>query len=42
MHMGFEGPAGIKGKEEFVLSEFRRLRDEIKPAFYKFYHDFLV
>ena len=42
MHPGFEDQAKIKGKEEFVLSEFRKLRDEIRSAFNKFNHDFLI
>jgi arsenate reductase len=37
LHMGFEDPAEVRGTEEFVLSEYRRLRDQIKSAFQKFY-----
>lgn len=37
LHMGFEDPSGAEGSEVFVLSEFRRIRDEIKEEFSKFY-----
>jgi arsenate reductase len=39
LHMGFEDPAKVKGTEEFVLQEFRRIRDEIKTVFHKFYNE---
>ena len=39
LHIGFEDPADAKGTEEEILSEFRRIRDEIKNDFYKFYED---
>ena len=39
IHMGFEDPSHASGTEDFVLSEFRRARDEIKNAFYKLYID---
>jgi arsenate reductase (thioredoxin) len=41
LHMGFEDPSNVSGTEEFVMNEFRRTRDEIQIAFYKFYNDFL-
>ncbi|MEN8137215.1 MAG: arsenate reductase ArsC [Bacteroidota bacterium] len=37
VHIGFDDPAEATGSDEFVLSEFRRIRDEIKRDFYKFY-----
>lgn len=37
LHMGFEDPSRARGTDEFISSEFRRIRDEIKEAFYKFY-----
>lgn len=37
LHMGFEDPSHAKGTEEFILSEFYRVRDEIKEKFYKLY-----
>ncbi|MCK5846481.1 MAG: arsenate reductase ArsC [Bacteroidales bacterium] len=36
IHMGFEDPDEVKGSSEFILSEFRRIRGEIKTAFIKF------
>jgi arsenate reductase len=40
-HMGFEDPSGTIGSEKFILNEFRRIRDEIKTEFFKFYKDYL-
>ena len=37
LHMGFEDPSRATGTNEFILSEFRRIRDEIKKEFYSFY-----
>jgi arsenate reductase (thioredoxin) len=37
LHLGFEDPSKTIGSDEFVLSEFRRVRDKIKDQFYKFY-----
>lgn len=37
LHMGFEDPSRARGTDEYISSEFRRIRDEIKEAFYKFY-----
>jgi len=37
LHIGFEDPAEVEGDEAFVLSEFRRIRDEIKRDFKAFY-----
>ncbi len=39
LHIGFEDPADATGTEEEILSEFRRIRDEIKNDFYKFYKE---
>ena len=42
LHMGFDDPSHSIGTEEFIESEFRRVRDEIKEGFYDFYlHDIL-
>jgi arsenate reductase len=35
--MGFEDPAKIVGSEEFIFSEFRRIRDQIEQKFKQFY-----
>ena len=37
LHMGFEDPSHAKGTEEFIMTEFRRIRDQIKTAFLDFY-----
>ena len=37
IHIGFDDPAEAIGTEEFVFSEFRRIRDGIKRDFSKFY-----
>ncbi len=38
LHMGFEDPSHVTGTDEFILSEFRRIRDEIRTQFHEFYH----
>lgn len=42
LHFGFKDPSNIIGSEEFIMNEFRRIRDEIKNTFNKFYNDFLI
>ena len=37
LHMGFEDPSKATGTNEYILSEFRRVRDEIKNCFYTLY-----
>lgn len=37
LHIGFDDPSHAIGTEEFIRSEFIRVRDEIKDRFYKFY-----
>jgi arsenate reductase len=37
LHIGFEDPTHVTGTDEFIWSEFRRVRDEIRRGFYKFY-----
>lgn len=37
LHIGFDDPSHVTGSEEFIKSEFRRVRDEIKEGFYKLY-----
>ena len=39
LHMGFRDPSHATGTEDFIFSEFRGVRDEIKKAFYKIYID---
>jgi len=35
--MGFDDPSKATGTDKFILSEFRRVRDEIKEGFWKLY-----
>lgn len=37
LHIGFDDPSHAVGTDEFIMSEFYRVRDEIKKEFYKFY-----
>lgn len=37
LHIGFDDPSHAVGTDEFIWSEFRRVRDEIKTGFYSFY-----
>lgn len=39
VHIGFDDPAEANGTEEQILGEFRRIRDEIREDFYRFYKD---
>jgi arsenate reductase len=39
LHIGFEDPSDTKGTEEFIMNEFRRIRDEIKNKFQFFYNN---
>ena len=41
-HLGFEDPAEVTGTEEFILSEFSRIRDEIKRDFTDFYKNLKI
>lgn len=42
LHIGFEDPAEAVGTEQEIISVFRRVRDEIKKEFNKFYMDSLA
>ena len=37
LHIGFDDPSHAVGSDEFIWSEFHRVRDEIKERFYKLY-----
>lgn len=37
LHIGFDDPSDAVGTPEFIHSEFNRVRDEIKKAFYELY-----
>lgn len=39
VHIGFEDPADAKGTEEEVMPVYRKVRDEIKKEFFKFYQN---
>ncbi|HLO90587.1 MAG TPA: arsenate reductase ArsC [Lentimicrobium sp.] len=39
LHIGFEDPSKAIGTYDFVMSEFRRVRDLIKSEFYEFYQE---
>lgn len=39
LHMGYDDPTFTKGTDVYILSEFRRVRDEIKAGFFKFYEE---
>ena len=36
LHIGFDDPSHATGSDEFIWSEFIRVRDEIKRGFYQF------
>ena len=42
INIGFEDPADAIGTEEEVLSVFRRVRDEIREEFFRFYKNKIV
>ena len=37
LHIGFDDPSDAQGTEAFILSEFRRVREEIRNRFWEFY-----
>lgn len=39
LHIGLDDPSDVIGSDEFVMAEFRRVRDEIKNKFEQFYND---
>jgi arsenate reductase (thioredoxin) len=39
LHIGFEDPSHAEGSEDYILSEFRRVRDEIKKTFNELYNN---
>lgn len=41
IHIGFEDPSIIKGSDEYVLQEYRRIRDEIKENFLQLYNEII-
>jgi arsenate reductase (thioredoxin) len=39
LHMGFDDPSHSEGTPEFIMSDFYRVRDEIKAGFRKLYDE---
>ncbi|HNW52230.1 MAG TPA: arsenate reductase ArsC [Prolixibacteraceae bacterium] len=39
LHIGFDDPSEAWGEDVFVMKQFRRVRDEIKETFWKFYQE---
>lgn len=39
LHMGFEDPSHATGTEVYIMSEFRRIRDQIKIEFLRLYNE---
>jgi arsenate reductase (thioredoxin) len=39
LHMGFDDPSEAWGEDVYVMKQFRRVRDEIKETFWKFYQE---
>jgi len=39
LHIGFDDPSHAEGTPQFIMSEFYRVRDEIKVAFRKLYDE---
>ncbi len=39
LHIGFDDPSHAVGTQEFIESEFRRVRDQIKERFFQLYRD---
>jgi len=42
LHIGFDDPSHATGTDEFIQSEFIRVRDEIKKQFYEFYKNKII
>jgi arsenate reductase (thioredoxin) len=38
LHLGFEDPSKTEGPDEYIISEFRRVRDLIKKEFHMFFN----
>jgi arsenate reductase len=39
LHIGFDDPSFAVGTDEFIWSEYKRVRDEIRDAFWKLYSE---
>lgn len=41
IHIAFEDPSDVQGSDEFRLSEYQRIRDEIKEKFFQLYNEII-
>ena len=39
IHIGFDDPSDATGTPEYVLNEFRKIRDEIHRTLFKYYNN---
>lgn len=39
LHIGFDDPSHAAGTDDFILGEFRRVREEIRTGFQQFYNE---
>lgn len=39
LHIGFDDPSNVTGTDDYIWSEFRRVRDEIKERFLNLYDE---
>ncbi|MFO7923068.1 MAG: arsenate reductase ArsC [Bacteroidales bacterium] len=39
LHIGFDDPSHVTGTDEYIHSEYIRVRDDIKKGFYKLYKE---
>lgn len=37
LHMGFDDPSHVEGTQDYIDSEFRRVREQIREGFYNLY-----
>jgi len=42
LHIGFEDPSHKIGSEDYILSEFQRIRDQIKDKFHQLYIEQII
>ena len=42
IHIGFDDPSDVIGSNDFVMNEFRRVRDKIKKEFTNFYTTYIM
>ena len=42
VHIGFEDPSRFTGTDDQIIAGYRRIRDEIKTSFYRFYKNTII